>query len=414
MKLGKFFEHSGVFNEFIKEKFRLIKKKKMIGRSSSQNFSNTEYQYNKASICQQIVILIWKNFKVLFNKATLVIGHILTVALVCLFILLLNYLIVNSVTNADVSLPDITSLDYLQRCDENLYPGCVSLSYGVIGNSNSTWSDYVIDYVANKGGMDKTKDIQYVWNGTNPMLFFNQTKDTMTNTQAVVIFCTDYSMKFGSYDLACGEGALGNLYLYWILYNQTLVHQSLLSSPNSPMTLSNEAISLKLSVDSGIANYKANQMGIKDEIVYNYTKADYPQTANRFFEHFDTSSTQGGFWFFVPIMVTFLTLTSEIVGEKERELRKGLMLFGTSSFSYWVSWIITCLVIALGYGLFIVLAGWCSGFLVFTNTPIVILVFLFMSTIFVYHVLGMIISSSCSDSKSSTKFAYGIMLFSIF
>jgi len=71
--------------------------------------------------------------------------------------------------------------------------------------------------------------------------------------------------------------------------------------------MSQVALKTKLSIDTGIANYLNKYVfnNTGDAIQFNYTYSDMPNAPNRFFTNFDTSSTQGGFWFFVPIMVSF-------------------------------------------------------------------------------------------------------------
>lgn len=167
--------------------------------------------------------------------------------------------------------------------------------------------------------------------------------------------------QFQELKIPCNEYGI---YSYWLLYNQTLVKQNFLDNMNAPLKLSMAAIRTARMVENAISTYVLkNDYGFTDaNIEHNYTSQDYPKVQSRMLIDFDTSSSQGPFWFFIPIMVSFLNLNTEVVNEKERKLRQGLMLFGISSGAYWLSWILYTIGFDLIYATLITASGYICRF----------------------------------------------------
>jgi hypothetical protein len=72
-------------------------------------------------------------------------------------------------------------------------------------------------------------------------------------------------------------------------------------------------------------------------------------------------------------MISFLSFNSELLKEKEKKLRQGLMLFGISSLAYMSSWIIFMLIFNAFFAGFIVGMGYICQFSIFLNTPFFII-----------------------------------------
>ena len=139
----------------------------------------------------------------------------------------------------------------------------------------------------------------------------------------------------------------------------------------------------------------------KNEIAYNYTVANFPTGPNRVLENFETISFTVNAWLLIPIMMTFVIMTQVFMAEKEKDLRKGLMLFGVNSFTYWMSWILTCFMISLAYGLMIWFGGWATGVTFFRRSPFFILYMIFVVTSFVYHIIAMVVAASVGTSEAA-------------
>jgi hypothetical protein len=87
----------------------------------------------------------------------------------------------------------------------------------------------------------------------------------------------------------------------------------------------------------------------------------------------------GGLWFYIPPMVSFFLLLSDLVGEKEQRLRLGLQLMGARGSAYWLSWFIWAVAMNTAANAVLILSGFAFQISFFTNSSIVVLFFLFGS-----------------------------------
>ncbi len=107
-----------------------------------------------------------------------------------------------------------------------------------------------------------------------------------------------------------------DLKIYAIFFNESLSPDTFMAFPNTPGERDPNILQLKTSLDNGIL-YSLNS---SSEIEVTYS--DYPSVKNRFMTGYDAVGIQGGFYFFLTPMVTFVLLLSEIVREKEKKLRR--------------------------------------------------------------------------------------------
>lgn len=180
-------------------------------------------------------------------------------------------------------------------------------------------------------------------------------------------------------------------YTYWLLYNQSLVKQNFLDNLNAPLKMSIDALRAARQVENAISNFILLDGGYSDtpQVEHNYTFQDYPKVQSRVFSDFDTSSQQGTFWFFIPIMISFLSFNTELLKEKEKKLRQGLMLFGISSLSYLASWTIFMLIFNMFFTTFLVGLAYVCQFSVFVNTPLYMLWMCFYALVCGFNSLSM-------------------------
>lgn len=209
-----------------------------------------------------------------------------------------------------------------------------------------------------------------------------------------MILCTS-KLTMRGFELPCNE--FGDSYLYWLLYNQSRVKQNFLDSMNAPLKMSIDAIRASRMVENALSNFILKENSISGpegpEIEHKYTYQDFPKVQSRVFNKFDTASGQGNFWFFIPVMISFLGFNSELLTEKEKKLRIGLMLFGISSAAYWLSWIIFALIFDIFYASFMILLAKLFGFSIFVNTPFIISWLIFFSLTFSFHTISMLLVS---------------------
>lgn len=374
-------------------------------------FLNFNKSYKKAGFFGQTGILLRKNFKVTFGKWNFCTGHVVTLVLVCLIILFINYLTKYSYDNEPARIYPVESVSNLQKCDFD--PSCKSLGYVQIG-PDKDWIKFVLGDIAQKSGLSVDDDFKLLYKGENITDALSDIKKKNSNSfSTIVVLCTSV-FSFGNLSIPCNT--MGS-YTYWLLYNQSLVKQNFLDNMNAPLKLSMDAIRTSRMVENALSTWILREdYGLinNPDIVHNYSAQDYPKVQSRVLVDFDTSSSQGNFWFFIPIMVSFLNLNTEILNEKERKLRQGLMLFGVSSGAYWVSWVIYTLILDIFYAGMITASGYICKFSFFTNCPWYLLYSTFLVTLFSCHMLGFLLCAMVGDNKTGSKYGYSIMLISIF
>ncbi len=72
----------------------------------------------------------------------------------------------------------------------------------------------------------------------------------------------------------------------------------------------------------------------------NISSQNFPRAELRI-SGYDVVAANGGVWFYIPPMVTFFIILTEIVMEKENKLRLGMKLMGLKDSAYWISWFAT-------------------------------------------------------------------------
>ena len=131
------------------------------------------------------------------------------------------------------------------------------------------------------------------------------------------------------YKMPCEE-TNGNVYL--IIYNFTIISKNIFDT-NLPDPLEYDALAVKLTMDNALFNYQAKKKGLKEIIIELIVQA-YPKPINRYLKGYDPVAVNGPLYFFIPPMLIFGLLVSEIVKEKELKLRNGLSVIGVSAAAF--------------------------------------------------------------------------------
>lgn len=164
-----------------------------------------------------------------------------------------------------------------------------------------------------------------------------------------------------------------------------------------------------MQVDQALLKYVAQKRGLPaPEISIELSKS--PDPPNRFLKGYDTVAVNGPMYFFIPPMVIFGALLSEIVKEKEYRLRHGLIVMGVSHTTFWVSWVIT------GFGMMmivtnlLIIAGKLWDFSVFVNTPYLILLMIFGEFGIAMACIAFLASTFINTTRLAYTFSYTIIL----
>ena len=90
---------------------------------------------------------------------------------------------------------------------------------------------------------------------------------------------------------------------------------------------------LKLGIDEGLANYF--RKGTSDQNVeFSLQIQDYPLVPIRQYLNFSVMTFEGSFYLLIVPMFTFIFITTDILKEKEKSLRKGMLTMGLRSSAY--------------------------------------------------------------------------------
>lgn len=233
------------------------------------------------------------------------------------------------------------------------------------------------------------------------------------------MFCTDYwnISAYSSISIPCKFDQLSpqKLVFYTIFYNYSLLYKvPYLSDMRSAYPKDSIAVKLKVSLDNAILNEFSllpNKTSDDDYLTV-YTQ-DYPRIPNRFIEGIDVAGNYGAFYFFAPFLLLFLLTINELLQEKGKKLRQGLVVMGLSHFTYWLSWILTTVALVILLSTIMIFCGYVIGFDLFTKTPIPILFVLFFTFGFAVQLLAFFIASICPDVKNGYTIAYGFILIAI-
>ena len=138
--------------------------------------------------------------------------------------------------------------------------------------------------------------------------------------------------------------------------------------------------------------------------------SDYPEITFRAFENISVMTTKGSFYLLIIPMLTFIFITTDILKEKEKSLRKGMMTMGLRSSAYWISWILTSQFLVISSTIMTVFWGNIFQMKFFTDTQfgITFLVFYIVSTGLQF--LGFFLTTLMATVKTGNSVTYGIFL----
>ena len=388
---------------------------------------STTYTSSFYKFFYDIYLLLWKNMLIFSRNYVSTLFVILSPLLICLLLLLFQY-ISSLVANENEVNPPIFQSSLLPKCQGD---GCTTLGYGIIGNNDAEWIEYVLEYVAKRNNLNKTHDFKLIYQGEDSTVYFDYLSQHPNQTMIGALFCTiesttfnvtirghEYDFPFSCNNLQLLHRPYELLYTYTIVYNKSFLPSTLFASQliSAPKDL--RALALKLSIDNALISYSR----LSDAYVYTpgdvtpidsieVTTQDYPKAPNRMLQNIDIVGAYGAFYFLIPPLFIFLTIQNEIVSEKEKKLRQYLNIVGVSHKSYWISWMITSIIFSFLIALSITVFGIIFNFHFFLDTPfflILVMFFIFsLSMQFVAYFIAILVPTL----KLSNTVSYSFLLF---
>lgn len=126
------------------------------------------------------------------------------------------------------------------------------------------------------------------------------------------------------------------------MYNYTLAPNDYLGGSGTPSSFYDEFLRLKLDIDNSLLLYlhnKERRMGYPPFV--NITQSHLPMVTDRYITNANAIAFVGALWLIISPLFMMIWFLTEVVKEKELNLRKGLTVIGMSHISYWGHWIIT-------------------------------------------------------------------------
>ena len=375
--------------------------------SGSALISKQTIAKTSSSVLSQTLLFLWKQHLIFRRNPKLLLFQLLTPIFISLFLLYLEHLAQVSLDHSTTH-PDIHSLNRLEPCTG---PDCFSLGLGYT-NGTREWTEYVVNHLQEKQGLRRNKDFR-VMTEEDPMSFLHYIGNHTNQTAVGVLFCTgEFSLPenpFFSY-INCSGTSDFDAYVYSIFVNSTNFPNIFMTKVDDPMPIDHRVLETKLAIDRAIFSYKAYTSGLQDTINIEVSTQDFPHTASRFIEGYDIVAIEGAFWYFIPQMVTFIMILTELVREKDLRLRTGLAVMGMRPRAYWFSWFL----IGLGLNLLsihvLIGMGYIIGFDFFTKTPYLILIMLFGGFGVAMQFLAFLLSTLIGSLKTAYTISYAFLL----
>jgi len=201
-----------------------------------------------------------------------------------------------------------------------------------------------LTYLSDKYQFDTINDIKLVTVGS-ALRIMDYYNNNHNSTSYGLAFCTTYwDSEYVSFPCQLEHDTENKkeLYFYSLIYNSTLVSESVMEDYTNTMQNNIVLLRLKQDVDSAILNYKfstSNYSSPAPEI--EISASHFPETVDRFVEGVNIIAFMGSYWFNLPSLVTFLMVVVIVIEEKQLKLRQGLNVIGVSHSLYWVHWAIT-------------------------------------------------------------------------
>lgn len=271
------------------------------------------------------------------------------------------------------------------------------------------WIEHTLKHFGELNNLHFGTDIQALTIGStsryNDYFLYNKNK-----TSYAIAFCTTY-WDTEYVNLPCaleypGDGEPPkDFYFYSLMYNTTLVTESLIENKTETMMNDVNLLRIKQGIDEGIISYQNAKLGKYAETpAINISASHYPAPIDRFIQGMNITAFMGAYWFNLPCLVTFLVTVILLIEEKEFKLRQGLNVIGVSHALYWSHWVITFMALSFLATLIQIVSGIIFGLEFFYNTNLVILVAFFL----MYHVSMSLLGFLMVTMVPTRTVAYGI------
>mmetsp|Transcript_23109 Transcript_23109/g.41251 ORF Transcript_23109/g.41251 Transcript_23109/m.41251 type:complete len:901 (-) Transcript_23109:1806-4508(-) len=350
-------------------------------------------------------LMLWKNFLLFKRNWKSLLAEVLVPFLICAYIVFVQE-IANIATERTQPAPETLQLDTIPKCWGD---DCITLAVAYT-DGDKPWTDYVLNHIAQNNDLDLGSDIRVISeDGAWDLVHYIAKHDN--TTQTAVLFCTgSYRVPENPYfnlTIPCPKG--DDIFTYVLMTNSSAVELDFLGPTDNAYPKDYATLSVKLALDKAILSYQSQKMGL-DEPEIEVSVQEFPKIPSRYLSGYDVISTSGPFYLFIPPMVTFVIVLTEIVREKEYRLRHGLAVMGMTASAYWKSWFITGLVL-IGLNVnSLLLSGLLFQIEFFQNANYLIMSMVFGAFSLAMLMIAFFVSTLLTTTKKAYTFSYGFIL----
>lgn len=134
---------------------------------------------------------------------------------------------------------------------------------------------------------------------------------------------------------------------------------------------------------------------------------------DRIFKDLDVVSVYGAFYLIMVPLCTFMIVFDELMREKCDNLRLGMQVLGTMDNAYWISWIVTGVIVNAIMTAEMIVAGKWYGFPVFVKTPAYVYFIVNFMVSLGYLTMGMMLSTLASNMNQAFTITFCVILLSM-
>ena len=377
-------------------------------------------QNNKKNIfCTQTIALAKKTIIIFFRHYKTTILIFSSPLIICLSLILLQFLFKSWSVAYIVKNPAIQNLGKIPRCS---FPkDCRTIITVILDRTESEENrdevNAIMKYVAEKNDLAFGEDIIVSKTFKNYSMFTDYLNNNKNKTYFGVVFCYDYlDSKFDkiSINIPCKPQFIkeGKKYkFYSIVYNMTNGPNDFLQMPYVPKKKNPELMKLKLDIDNAyleIFHNNSKAEGEPPKIQVNFS--DYPAIEHRYFGDTNFVNNFGApFFVLIPLILYVITLI-DVVKEKQYKLRKSLLIIGLKNYAFWASWFLVAFLFSILLNLIFSACVYLLRFELFINIPFPIMFGLFFIFTFDLQLCAFLMSTFISNVKTAYASALCFMI----
>ena len=134
------------------------------GLTGPTNEVEQEIKYKKISSFRQIYLMVKKNFLITFRKTNFMMFHLLTLTLISVIIVLINYITNTALKNQGDLIYPMNEVLPIQKC--SFADNCKSFGYIMIGTPEP-WIDFTLAEISTKAKLDPKTDMVEIYKGND-------------------------------------------------------------------------------------------------------------------------------------------------------------------------------------------------------------------------------------------------------